>query len=145
MHASSGPACRGREARSRPLPDVPTTRSSHNGAVSAPSSLLVRADESIASLAPGYFALVMASGIVSVGLRMTGFGVAARALLVLALVAAAVLVVLFALRALRHGARMRADARSPVRAFGSSRSWRPRACSPSASRPRGRVVRRSSC
>lgn len=100
------------------MPDVPTTRPSHNGAVSAPSSLLVRADESIASLAPGYFALVMASGIVSVGLRMTGFGAAARALLVLALVAAAVLVVLFALRALRHGARMRADARSPERAFG---------------------------
>jgi len=98
--------------------DVPTTRSSHNGAVSAPSSLLVRADESIASLAPGYFALVMASGIVSVGLRMTGFGAAARALLVLALLAAAVLVVLFALRALRHRARMRADARSPERAFG---------------------------
>ena len=84
----------------------------------SPLSLLARADEAIASLSPGYFALVMASGIVSVGLRVAGFATAARVLLVLAVLAAAVLVVLHVLRALRHGARMRDDARSPERAFG---------------------------
>lgn len=92
---------------------------SHNGAVSADSSsLLARADAAIASLAPGYFALVMASGIISVGLRLAGLAAAARALLALAVLAAAVLFVLFVLRAARHRSRMRDDARSPERAFG---------------------------
>ena len=91
----------------------------HNGSVPAsPSTLLARADDATASLAPGYFALVMATGIVSVGLRDAGLSGAARALLVVAAVCAAVLVVLSLLRGIRHRARMRADARSPGRAFG---------------------------
>ena len=91
----------------------------HNGSVPAsPSTLLARADDATASLAPGYFALVMATGIVSVGLRDAGLSGAARALLVVAAAGAAVLVVLSLLRGIRHRARMRADARSPERAFG---------------------------
>ena len=114
------------------MPDVPTTRSSHNGAVSAPSSLLVRADESIASLAPGYFALVMASGIVSVGLRMTGFGVAARALLVLALLAAAVLVAGALFRFVERPAERRLRAAIPASRLAATEALR----SPTVSRHR---------
>lgn len=95
---------------------------SHNGAVSSSSStastLAARADQALAGLAPGYFALVMATGIVSVGLRAAGADSAAEVLLVLAALAATVLVVLFVLRALRHPDRMRADARNPEIAFG---------------------------
>jgi tellurite resistance protein TehA-like permease len=102
-------------ARDGPALDGPA----HNGPVSASSTtLLARADDATASLAPGYFALVMATGIVSVGLRDAGFPGVARALLVLAAVCAAVLLVLSLLRVIRHRARMRADARSPERAFG---------------------------
>ena len=97
-------------------------RPSHNGDVpsstAASSSPAVRADQAIAGLAPGYFALVMGTGIVSVGLRTAGYDGAALVLLVLAAVAAAVLVVLYMLRGLRHPARMRADARNPETAFG---------------------------
>ena len=80
--------------------------------------LAARAEQALAGLAPGYFALVMGTGIVSIGLRMAGADGAALALLVLAALAAAVLVLLFLLRWIRHRERMRADAKNPEIAFG---------------------------
>lgn len=80
--------------------------------------LAARAEEALAGLAPGYFALVMGTGIVSIGLRMAGADGAALALLVLAALAAAVLVLLFLLRWIRHRERMRADSKNPEIAFG---------------------------
>ena len=97
-------------------------RSSHNGPVpsSTPTAptLAARADQALAGLSPGYFALVMGTGIVSIGLRMAGVELAALLLLVLAMLAAAVLVVLYAARWARHRERMRSDARNPETAFG---------------------------
>lgn len=80
--------------------------------------LAARADEALAGLAPGYFALVMATGIVSVGLRLAGADEAARVLLVLAALTAAVLAVLYLARWMRHRDRMRSDAKNPESAFG---------------------------
>ena len=48
----------------------------------------------VRTLPPGYFALVMATGIISVGLHLEGFGVLSEVLLVIAAVAYLVLVVL---------------------------------------------------
>lgn len=76
-------------------------------------TLPARADAAVAGLAPGYFALVMATGIVSIGLRGVGADAAALALLVLATLEAAVLAVLYGVRWLRHRERVRSDARNP--------------------------------
>lgn len=81
-------------------------------------TLSARADHALAGLAPGYFALVMGTGIVSIGLRMAGAEVAALLLLALAVLAAAVLTVLYLARWARHRERMRSDARNPETAFG---------------------------
>jgi tellurite resistance protein TehA-like permease len=72
----------------------------------------------VAGLAPGYFALVMATGIVSVGLRDAGLPTASAALLWVAAVAYAVLLVLTVLRAARFPARLADDFADPARAFG---------------------------
>jgi tellurite resistance protein TehA-like permease len=84
----------------------------------ASSPPAARLGRTVADLAPGSFALVMATGIVSIGLRTAGLPAVARALLALAALAAAVLVLLTAARWLRHRERMRADARDPEVAFG---------------------------
>nr|WP_304502035.1 hypothetical protein [Brachybacterium sp. FME24] len=95
---------------------------SHSGA--APSStttaptLAARADQSLAGLAPGYFARVMVTGIVSVGVRTAGADGAALVMLVLGVLIAAVLAVLYIARWIRHRDRMRRDAKSPESAFG---------------------------
>lgn len=80
--------------------------------------LAARADSALAGLSPGYFALVMATGIVSVGLRTVGADGVAQLMLVLAALAAALLAGLYLARWLRHRDRMRADARNPESAFG---------------------------
>lgn len=79
--------------------------------------LLRRLDEALAGLSPGCFALVMATGIVSIGLRAAGLSGAAMVLLCLALGAYAVLIVLSAARGIRHGRRMHEDARNPETGF----------------------------
>lgn len=93
------------------------------GDVSTPAvtvpPLSARIDRAIAGLVPGSFAMVMATGIVSIGLRTAGFPLAARVLLVLGALAGVVLTVLTVLRLLRHRDRLRADARSPEKAFGN--------------------------
>lgn len=77
-----------------------------------------RADAAVRDLAPGYFALVMASGIVSVGMRSAGQETISAVLLGVALAAYAVLVVLSLLRLLRHRPAMAGDLADPARAFG---------------------------
>lgn len=76
-----------------------------------------RFDEGLATLFPGYFALVMATGIVSVACARMGLSALAQALLVINLAAYGVLSLLTALRVLRHPRRVWADltnhARSP--------------------------------
>lgn len=73
---------------------------------------------SIAGLTPGYFALVMATGIISVGLELVGHHGLSLVLLALAAVAYVVLVALNVVRLLRHRDRVMADFREPRRAFG---------------------------
>lgn len=68
-------------------------------------------------LSPGYFALVMGTGIVSVGLHLTGFDVLSAILLWIAAVSYAVLWVLYIWRAMTHRAAMLHNLRGPEMAF----------------------------
>lgn len=79
---------------------------------------LGRVSEAVATLTPGYFALVMAGGIVSVGLGLEGFEVLSGALLALCAAAYAVIVVLNAVRLAAFRSAVRADFLDPGRAFG---------------------------
>jgi len=77
-----------------------------------------RVDTAVRTLDPGAFALVMATGIVSVAVRADGAHRLSAVLLWLAGIAYLVLVAGYAGRAVRHGAAMAADLRDPARAFG---------------------------
>ncbi|HEX5496624.1 MAG TPA: tellurite resistance/C4-dicarboxylate transporter family protein [Mycobacteriales bacterium] len=76
------------------------------------------ADDAVRTLLPGYFALVMATGIVSIGMRVHGRHALSTALLWLAGFCYAVLVVLTGWRLVGHRAAVRADLADPSRAFG---------------------------
>lgn len=97
----------------------PTPLTCHDRRV---DSALARPDEtrrwSVAELSPGYFALVMATGIVSVGLQMRGLNTASQILFALTGLAYVVLVVLNITRLVRHRRLMLTDLRDPRRAFG---------------------------
>lgn len=71
----------------------------------------------IAKLSPGYFALVMGTGIVSMGLHIVGVDVLSEALLVIAAIAYVVLWVLYIWRAVAHRPMMMRDLRNPETAF----------------------------
>lgn len=73
--------------------------------------------DALAQLSPGYFALVMGTGIVSVGLHLTGFEAVSLVLLGIAAVSYVVLWVLYLWRAFAHRAQMLADLRGPEMAF----------------------------
>nr|WP_218844674.1 tellurite resistance/C4-dicarboxylate transporter family protein [Microbacterium pseudoresistens] len=77
-----------------------------------------RVDAAIAGLTPGYFALVMATGIVSIAMRTNGWVALSIALAVIASVAYLVLIVLNVIRILRHRHRIADDLADPARAFG---------------------------
>lgn len=77
-----------------------------------------RVEAVVATLPPGAFAVVMATGIVSVGLHLRGLPAASAVLLWLALVTFAVLVVLTGWRLLTHRAALVADLADPRRGFG---------------------------
>lgn len=81
---------------------------------SAPASAF---HDALSRLSPGYFALVMGTGIVSIGLNAVGLEWLSRALLVIASLAYLVLWVLFVWRAIAHRAHMLHDLRDPERAF----------------------------
>lgn len=72
----------------------------------------------VAGLTPGYFALVMASGIVSLGLKLCGFDAFSAVLFVVAAVAYVVLIGLNVWRFVACRAEMVGDFRAPKRAFG---------------------------
>lgn len=73
---------------------------------------------SIARLAPGYFAFVMASGIISIAAWLVGRDVLSHVLLGAGVLGYVVLVVLNLVRFAAHRASMAADFRDPRRGFG---------------------------
>ena len=77
-----------------------------------------RLDGTLETLSPGYFALVMATGIIAAGLAEARIVWASHILITLACAGYLVLAVLYLSRWLRHRARVRADERDPEVAFG---------------------------
>lgn len=67
----------------------------------------------LAALDPGYFALVMATGIVSIGCRLLGYPVLAEPLLVATVIGFVVLLAAYIARAMRFPKRFRASLRAP--------------------------------
>ncbi|MEZ5211982.1 tellurite resistance/C4-dicarboxylate transporter family protein [Gordonia sp. (in: high G+C Gram-positive bacteria)] len=82
------------------------------------STLAGRVDDAVRTLTPGYFALVMATGIISLGLHSTGATMGSAVLLWIAVAAYAVLVVMNVVRGLRYPQALRADFADPARSFG---------------------------
>jgi tellurite resistance protein TehA-like permease len=76
------------------------------------------ADQRIADLHPAYFAMSMATGVVSMGSLLLGFGLIAKALLAVNLIAYPALVVITALRIARHRGRFMADLNDHRRSVG---------------------------
>jgi tellurite resistance protein TehA-like permease len=89
-----------------------------NTAVHAPNSIGSRVLDAVRTLTPGYFALTMASGIISVGLELEGFHALSAVLLAVCAVSYAVILVLSLVRLARFPADMRRDFMDPARAFG---------------------------
>jgi hypothetical protein len=77
-----------------------------------------RVAEAVQTLTPGYFALTMASGIISVGLELEGFHVLSAALLVVCSASYTVILALSLVRLVRFREDMRRDFMDPGRAFG---------------------------
>lgn len=84
----------------------------------AARATLLRAGAAVRTLAPGYFALVMATGIVSVGLRLEDHRTLSAVLRDLAVVIYAVLVVLTLWRVVAHHHHVAQDLSNPRRSFG---------------------------
>lgn len=82
------------------------------------STLGSRFDDAVAGLTPGYFALVMATGILSVGTELGGFEMLSTVLLWICILAFVTLLVLTFLRVLRHRKEVVSDFLDPARAFG---------------------------
>lgn len=82
------------------------------------ASLRSRFDVAVEGLTPGYFALVMATGILSVGLHLEGFLLLSDLLLLLAAAAFVVLLSLTVVRLVRHRRALVSDLLDPSRAFG---------------------------
>lgn len=80
--------------------------------------MLRRVESMVEGLTPGYFALVMASGIISLGLQLVGFAGLSSALFVVCVGAYTTLVVLNLWRFIRFRHAMASDFRDPKRAFG---------------------------
>jgi tellurite resistance protein TehA-like permease len=83
-----------------------------------PVRVRARIANGVRTVNPGYFALVMATGIVSVAMDNHGLPALSAVLLVLAMLCYAVLVVLTVWRLLAHPGRMLADLRDARIAFG---------------------------
>lgn len=78
----------------------------------------VRVERLVEGLTPGYFALVMASGIISLGLDLRGFTALSLVLFVTCAGAYAILLVLTGWRLVQFREAMAADFHEPRRAFG---------------------------
>ncbi|MCW3765793.1 MULTISPECIES: tellurite resistance/C4-dicarboxylate transporter family protein [Paenarthrobacter] len=77
-----------------------------------------RISGAVSTLAPGYFALVMASGIISVGFELEGFSAVSGVFLAICIGAYAVLVVVNVVRIIGFRGEIVADFMNPARAFG---------------------------
>jgi tellurite resistance protein TehA-like permease len=77
-----------------------------------------RVRTAVETLTPGYFALVMASGIISVGLELEGYADLSDLVLVVCAAAYVVLLTLNVVRFSRYGAAVTEDFLDPRRAFG---------------------------
>ena len=88
------------------------------GTPASPVGLGARLDAAVRGLTPGYFALVMATGILSIAMRANGWEPLSVAMLGITVVAYAVLVTLTVIRIVRHRAAFLADIVDPGRAFG---------------------------
>ena len=80
--------------------------------------MLRRVEVMVEGLTPGYFAFVMASGIISLGFLLVGHGVISQALFALCSFGYVLLCVLNLWRFLRFRHSMASDFRDPKRAFG---------------------------
>ncbi|WP_255767637.1 tellurite resistance/C4-dicarboxylate transporter family protein [Pseudarthrobacter sulfonivorans] len=89
-----------------------------NTPAAVPASFGSRAAQAVRTLTPGYFALTMASGIISVGLELEGFHELSVALLAVCAVSFVVILALSLFRLFRFPAAMRRDFLDPARAFG---------------------------
>jgi tellurite resistance protein TehA-like permease len=83
-----------------------------------PEGLNARVRDAVEGLTPGYFALVMASGIISVGMQLQGFDVISAVLLVICAASFVVLLVLNLWRLSAYRGAMVEDFTDPARAFG---------------------------
>ena len=83
-----------------------------------PDTVAARLRGAVEGLTPGYFALVMASGILSVGMHLRGFDVVSGALLVVCAAAFVVLLLLTGWRFVAFRAAVLEDFNDPSRAFG---------------------------
>lgn len=77
-----------------------------------------RINDGVGQLTPGYFALVMGTGIISVGMRLENYLVISQVLMWITIVAFVTLVVLTAWRLVAHRTAMADDFADPRRAFG---------------------------
>src|SRR5680860_693174 len=77
-----------------------------------------RVQGAVAGLAPGYFALVMASGIISVGMKLKGFDLISTALLIVCIVGFVILLFLMVWRFAAYRGAIIDDLLDPGRAFG---------------------------
>jgi len=77
-----------------------------------------RVRTAVESLTPGYFALVMGSGIISIGMQLRGFRVLSIALLVVCAIAFLALLALTGWRFVAYRAAVNDDFLNPRRAFG---------------------------
>ena len=101
------PTGSGGPPRSAPIPPEP-------GKLPLPSGLLGRA---LATLDPGYFAWVMASGIVSVGTDLLGYGLLSRIVLGVTVAAFVILAVAYVARIVWFGAFFRQSLGDPTTAM----------------------------
>lgn len=80
--------------------------------------LATRIDDGVRTLSPVYFALVMATGVISLGLDLEGFHAASIVLFSIAALAYAIILVMTVWRVLRHRDAFVADLANPATAFG---------------------------
>jgi tellurite resistance protein TehA-like permease len=81
-------------------------------------SLSGRFGRAVETLTPGYFALVMASGIISIGMHLRGFDTLSRGLLAACVASFVVLLVLNGWRLVAYRGALVDDFMAPARAFG---------------------------
>ncbi len=82
------------------------------------TTAIERLERSVKTLTPGYFAVTMASGIVSVGMEIEGFTTLSVVLLVVCAASFVVLLALTSWRAISYPGAIRDDFMDPRRAFG---------------------------